>query len=247
MLIKCSKGMFILKRNFRDAFNEEAFCEAYLEECFDNDTYIIGDIAAGLLRLKGFNTDPNSESFYGNMGEYLTHSCVIGSPYYVLERIKNEEEFKKIEKDPKRSETLTDGFLITPIQKENFDKETLELKSNPKTKPNIELNMKKINSLPQGYLPDDLKEDNYKEYKNNKEQDKKEAEPENTQTYVSSSNGFDPTKVNRGKNNFRNNQNNNSNNNNNQQKPKNDNSNNNQNNKKKFKNKKKFFNNKENQ
>ncbi len=249
MLIKCSKGMFILKRNFRDAFNEEAFCEAYLEECFDNDAYIIGDIAAGLLRLKGFNLDPNSDAFYGNMEEYLTHSCVVGSPYYLLERIKTEEEFEKIEKDPKRSETSTEGFLITPLEKENFDKDTLELKSNPKVKPRIELNMKKINSIPEGKLPDDLKDDNYREPKpiiNNTP--KKEPEPENTQTYVSSSNGFDPTKVqNRGRNNFRGNLNNNKqentqNNNNRQDNKQNKNDNDNYQNKKRFKNKKKFNN-----
>ncbi|MCR5350357.1 MAG: DUF1027 domain-containing protein [Acholeplasmatales bacterium] len=238
MLVKCSKGMFILKNNFRDAFNEEAFIEAYLEECFDDCTYIIGDIAAGLLRLKGFNNNPNSDNFYGNMTEYLTHSCVIGSPYYVLQRIKSEDEYNKLSKNEKASETDTTGFVITPLVKENYDKETLELKSTPKVEPHIDINMKKINSLPQGKMPDDLKDDvnNYKEPIKKDTNVKKETEqPENTQTYVSSSNGFDPSKVNRGKNNFRPQPNNNQNNN-----------QNNQNNKKRFKGNKKKFNNNNN-
>jgi len=194
MLIKCSKGMFILKRNFRDAFNEEAFVEAYLEECFDNDSYIVGDIAAGLLRLKGFNNNPNSENYFGHIDKYLTFSCVVGSPYYVLERIKNENEYDKLASNPKLHETITDGFIITPLTKENFDKESLELESNPKSKPHIELDMKKINSLPEGRLPDDLKDDKEMNRKDDKPK-KEEIETENTQTYVSSSNGFDPTKV----------------------------------------------------
>ena len=115
-------------QNNPDAFNEEAFVEAYLEECFDNCEFIVGDIAAGLLRLKGFNNDPQSENYLGKMNEYLTYSCVIGSPYYVLQRIKSEDEYNKLSQNEKLSETDTNGFVITPLVKENFDKETLELK-----------------------------------------------------------------------------------------------------------------------
>lgn len=194
MLIKCSKGYYHLKNNFRDAFNEEAFCEAYLEECFDNDSYIVGDIAAGILRLKGFNNDPKSPNYYGFIDDYLEISCVVGSPYYVLRRI-SEAEYNKIKDNPKLSDTDTSGFVINELVKESFDKESLVLESNPKHRPNIELNMQRINSIPQGKLPDYLREEPKKETKEIAPGYGKVDSNVQVQSYVSSSNGFDPSKV----------------------------------------------------
>ncbi len=194
MLIKCSKGYYHLKNNFRDAFNEEAFCEAYLEECFDNDSYIVGDIAAGILRLKGFNNDPKSPNYYGFIDDYLEISCVVGSPYYVLRRI-SEAEYNKIKDNPKLSDTDTSGFVINELVKESFDKESLVLESNPKHRPNIELNMQRINSIPQGKLPDYLREEPKKETKEIAPGYGKVDSNIQVQSYVSSSNGFDPSKV----------------------------------------------------
>ena len=194
MLIKCSKGYYHLKNNFRDAFNEEAFCEAYLEECFDNDSYIVGDIAAGILRLKGFNNDPKSPNYYGFIDDYLEISCVVGSPYYVLRRI-SEAEYNKIKDIPKLSDTDTSGFVINELVKESFDKESLVLESNPKRRPNIELNMQRINSIPQGKLPDYLREEPKKETKEIAPGYGKVDSNVQVQSYVSSSNGFDPSKV----------------------------------------------------
>lgn len=204
MLIKCPKGYYHLERNFRDAFNEEAFCEAYLEECFDNDLYIVGDISAGLLRLKGFNNDPKSPNYYGFIDDYLEVSCVIGSPYYVLKRIK-ESDYDKLKDNEKLSKTDESGFVINTLEKENFDKESLVLNSNPKEKPNIDIDMKKINSIPQGKLPEYLKEDK-KEQKESSSFNKIDSSAQ-VQSYVSSSNGFDPSKVQNRGNNFNRNRN----------------------------------------
>ena len=189
MVVKTTKGMYRILRNFRDAFNEELFIEKYLEECFDKDSYIVGDISAGILRLKGFDDDPKSKNYFGFIDDYLNNSCVIGSPYFILRRI-NENEYESLLKESDKSATLTDGFVITPLVKENFDKESLSLNSTPKDKPEINIDMEKINSLPKGNLPDYLKDDNTsKEVKQTKEPQVQ------TQTYVSSSNGFDPSKV----------------------------------------------------
>ncbi len=212
MLIKCAKGYYHLKNNFRDAFNEEAFCEAYLEECFDNDSYIVGDIAAGILRLKGFNNDPKSPNYFGFIDDYLEVSCVVGSPYYVLRRL-TENEYNKIKDNPKLTETDESGFVINELTKESFDKESLVLESNPKRRPNIELNMQKINSIPQGKLPDYLREEPKKETKEISPGFGKVDSNAQVQSYVSSSNGFDPSKV-QNRNQFNKNRNNNNNNNN---------------------------------
>ena len=58
MLIDSRKGRYKVESNYRDAFRLEAFEEKYIEECFDKYLYIVGDISSGILRLKGFDTNP---------------------------------------------------------------------------------------------------------------------------------------------------------------------------------------------
>ena len=199
MLVKCEKGLYHLVHNFRNAFDEAAFCDKYFEEVFDNDSYIVGDIAAGILRLKGFNNDPKAKNYYGFIEDYLEVSCVIGSPYYILKRL-TEDEYDKLSMDKEASSTDESGFVINPLVKENFDKESLQLKSNPKQKPRIILDMNRINAIPKGHMPEDLKDDTVSQPNNRRDnnkaaEEKKAALEANTQTYVSSSNGFDPSKV----------------------------------------------------
>ncbi len=241
MLLKTPKGNFLLEKNFRDAFKEDAFLEKYLEEIFDKDLYIVGDISNGILRLKGFDTDPKSPNHYSLMNKYIEVSTVIGCPYFVLKRIRSNEEYEKLEKDTNKSKTDETGFTITTMTKENFDKESLKLQSTSKTKPNIVLEASKFNSIPKGELPSDLKDN--KEVVSNK-QDNKPVEE--TQTYVSASPDFDPSKRenrnnNRNQNNRRDNRDRNNNNNNNG----NNNNNHNFNHKKKNKGFKPRFNNNE--
>lgn len=238
MLLKNAKGMFLLERNFRDAFKEDAFLEKYLEEIFDKDLYIVGDISNGILRLKGFDTIPNSPNHYSLMDKYIENSTVIGCPYYVLKRIRSNEEYEKLEKDKERSKTLEDGFIINPMTKENFDKESLKLASSDKTKPNILLDSNKFNSIPKGSLPNDLRDSK----ENNIPQ--KEVKPVEEQSYVSASPDFDPSKKevrNKGQNRNNNQRNNINNNNNNSNNNKNNNNSNNFNNHKNHKKKNKGF------
>ena len=231
MLLKTPKGMFLLEKNFRDAFKEEAFNEKYLEEVFDKDLYIVGDISDGILRLKGFDTDPKSPSHYSNLNKYIESSTVIGCPFYVLKRIRSNEEYDKLSNDENKSKTDESGFVINSITKENFDKESLKLQSSGKGKPSIVLDTEKINSIPKGELPQDLKDS---------KETKEQAKPvEDAQTYVSSSPDFDPSKKevrNRG-----NNQNRNQNNQNNRNNSNNQNNQNGFNNQKNHKKKNKGF------
>ncbi len=239
MLLKTPKGMFLLEKNFRDAYKEEEFIEKYLEEVFDKDLYIVGDISNGILRLKGFDTDPKSPSHYSNLNKYIETSTVIGCPFYILKRIRSNEEYDKLSNDENKSKTDETGFVITSIEKENFDKESLKLQSSGKGHPSIVLEASKFNSMPKGELPSDLKDS--KEVSNNKEPQKPVEEQ---QTYVSSSPDFDPSKKenrnNRNQNRNQNRDNNNRNNNQNNQQNSNNNNNNNFN-QKKHKNKNKIF------
>lgn len=212
MVIKTDKGMYQIQMNHRDAFDKVAFCEKYIEECMDKYEYIVGDISSGVLRLKGFDTNPKSKSYYGFIEDYLEVSCVFGCAYYILKRIKTEEEFEKLRNDKTVFEF--EQINITPIQKENFDKESLTLKSSGKGKPRIVIDMNKINAMPKGELSPDLVEVVKQDKNNNYNKNNSAPKEENTQTYVSASPDFDPSKSNSSKFN-RTNQNKNNNNNNN--------------------------------
>lgn len=211
MLIITKKGRYKLDSNYRDAFQLEAFESKYIEECFDRYTYIVGDISSGILRLKGFDTNPQSKNYYGFIDDYLTVSCALGCPYYILKRIQSDGEFQK--EQNKRSEVKSEGFSIQPIVKESFDKENILLESSGKEKPNIKIDSEKINAIPKGELTPDLKEF-VKQEKSNNSSTKAQAvaKQEDTQTYVSASPDFDPSKssanrFNRGNHNNNNNNN----------------------------------------
>ena len=198
MLIKCSKGMYRLLNNYRDAFKIEEFQEKYLEECFDKYPYIVGDISSNILRLKGFDENPKIKSFYKNIDKYIEDSCAFGCPYFILSRIHSEDEYRKLEANDQAPITEDSRFVIPNIQKENYDKESLILKPTPKTKTNIVINIDKLNSIPKGELPPDLVEliKAEKQLNNNqrKRQDAPIREKEPEQTFVSASPDFDPSK-----------------------------------------------------
>ena len=189
--IKCAKGNFILTRNYRDAFNLEKFMEKYLEEYFDKYLYIVGDISSGILRLKGFDDNQKSANYCGNIDNYLDTSCAFGCPFFVLKRCKSEEDFIKYEKNH-HDRDENSKYKINPIEKENFDKESLVLETSKKNVPNIEINLDRINTLPKGFLPADLVENSSNNDYNKTGISKPVEEP--TQTYVSASPDFDPSK-----------------------------------------------------
>mgnify|MGYP004457297327 CR=1 FL=1 len=220
MLFKCIKGMFQLQENYRDAFDLEMFVSKYIEECFDRYPYLVGDISSGILRLKGFENNPKSDSYIGNVRGYLETSCSFGCPYYIIKRVKSDAEYENLENAEKNKKPIEEKPLITPIIKESFDKESLILKSTPKVKARIHIDSTKINKIPQGILPKDLEEIIKQDAKESSNPKKEESTQHvETASYVSASPDFDPSKIKKNRNdmrqnNNRNNNNNNSNNNN---------------------------------
>ena len=188
MVIDCKKGKYIVDTNFRDAFRLDVFEEKYIEECFDKYIYIVGDISSGILRLKGFVTNPKSKNYYGFIEDYLENSCAIGCPYYVLKRIQSDNEYQKELAKP--SQPKIEGFIINPLVKESFDKESLELESTYKVDPNILIDVEKMNSIPKGELPQALRDIINTESQSNTKETK---QPEVTESYVSSSPDFVPS------------------------------------------------------
>ena len=198
MIIQSKKGNFILKSNYRDAFNLETFESKYIEECFERYSYIVGDISSGILRLKGFDTNPKSKNYFGFIDDYLELSCAMGCQYYILKKIQNDKEYQQELNNP--SEVKAEGFVINNLIKESFDKETLVLESTPKIEPKILIDSQKINAIPKGELTSDIK-DIIKQEKNNSNLSKTEI----SQSYVSSSPDFVPNQNNRAHRNKKNN------------------------------------------
>ena len=74
-----------LIENYNDAFNLEEFmnkCTDYFKD-FD---YIVGDIAYGKLRLKGFNKKGNKNFKDINDYDKVKENCAYGCKYFILER-----------------------------------------------------------------------------------------------------------------------------------------------------------------
>ena len=200
MIIDCKKGKYIVDTNFRDAFRLDVFEEKYIEECFDKYIYVVGDISSGILRLKGFDTNPKSKNYFGLINDYLESSCAIGCPYYILKRIQSDNEYQKELSKP--SQPKNDGFLINSLIKESFDKESIILESTKKVNPNIIIDSEKMNSIPKGELSQELRDIIINETAIASSKETKQQE-EVTESYVSSSPDFIPNQNNN--NNYRNN------------------------------------------
>ena len=204
MLLDCKKGKYIVDTNFRDAFRLDVFEEKYIEECFDKYIYIVGDISAGILRLKGFDTNPKSKNYYGLINDYLETACAIGCPYYILKRIQSDNEYQKELAKP--TQPKTEGFLVNTLVKESFDKESIMLDSTTRVNPNIIIDSQKMNSIPKGELSKELRDIIINETTANQPKETKVEEV--TESYVSSSPDFVPSQQNH---NYRNNKRNNKN------------------------------------
>lgn len=197
MLIESKKGRFKVDSNYRDAFKLEEFEEKYIEECFDKYMYIVGDISSGILRLKGFDTNPKSKNYFGFMEDYLELSCAMGCPYFILKRIQSDDEYQKELSHP--SPVKTEGFVIHNLVKESFDKESIVLETTPGEEPKIVIDPSRMNRIPKGELTEDLK-DIIKQESASTNNNRAPEKVEVSQSYVSSSPGFVP---NQNRNNFR--------------------------------------------
>ena len=83
-MIETEHGQFKLIKDHKDAFEVKAFNERYVDY-FDAFDYIVGDISAQVLRLRGFKD--NEEK---SIADYLMESAVPNAPFYILKRIKDE-------------------------------------------------------------------------------------------------------------------------------------------------------------
>ena len=92
-MIEVNNIKYDIVKNYRDAFDKDEFIEKFTDYFNDYD-YIVGDIAYGKLRLKGFNKK-NNKNFnqindYNNVKKYIKENCAFDCKYFILE--KNDEK-----------------------------------------------------------------------------------------------------------------------------------------------------------
>lgn len=90
MKFKVEDREYELIVNYKDGFDKEEFENRYTDYFYDYD-YIVGDIAYGKLRLKGFYDEKNKKvnkiNNYKNLDNYLKNNCANDCKYFVLKKI----------------------------------------------------------------------------------------------------------------------------------------------------------------
>ena len=99
MMIETEFGDFELVKDYKEAFNLEMFIERYVPVAFNKYTYIVGDVSAEKLRLRGFNKDPKSPNGFTRIPDYLNESCNFNCAYFILKRVGNPKKSKNTDND----------------------------------------------------------------------------------------------------------------------------------------------------
>ena len=88
-IININNNNYELIKNYREAFNEEEFLNKCTEYFYDYD-YIVGDIAYGKLRLKGFYDNNNKKvkkiNNYKFIDDYLKDNCANDCRHFILKK-----------------------------------------------------------------------------------------------------------------------------------------------------------------
>ena len=89
MEIEVNNKKYELIKNYKDGFDREEFLSKCTDYFYDYD-YIVGDIAYGKLRLKGFydakNKKVNKINNYKNLDFYIKNYCATDCKYFVLKK-----------------------------------------------------------------------------------------------------------------------------------------------------------------
>lgn len=90
MEIEANGIKYELIKNYRDAFEINEFTNKCTDYFNDYD-YIVGDIAYGKLRLKGFYDDSNKKAKpinnYSKVDEYINNNCANNCRHFILKKI----------------------------------------------------------------------------------------------------------------------------------------------------------------
>lgn len=90
MDIEVNNKKYELITDYKDAFDKEEFLSKCTDYFYDYD-YIVGDIAYGKLRLKGFYDEKSKKvkkiNNFKNLDSYLKNYCANDCKYFVIKKI----------------------------------------------------------------------------------------------------------------------------------------------------------------
>lgn len=90
MDIEVNNKKYELIKNYKDAFDKEEFLTKCTDYFYDYD-YIVGDIAYGKLRLKGFYDEKSKKvkkiNNFKNVDNYLKNYCANDCKYFIVKKI----------------------------------------------------------------------------------------------------------------------------------------------------------------
>ena len=90
MNIEVNNNEYELIKNYKDAFDKEEFLSKCTDYFYDYD-YIVGDIAYGKLRLKGFYDEKSKKvkkiNNFKNVEEYLINYCANDCKHFIVKKI----------------------------------------------------------------------------------------------------------------------------------------------------------------
>ena len=93
--ITLEKNEYEVIKNYKNGFNQEEV-EKRFTDYFSPYDYVVGDIAYGSLRLKGFydkkNKKVNKINNYENVEKYLKEDCANDCRYFILKKIEEKKE-----------------------------------------------------------------------------------------------------------------------------------------------------------
>jgi len=90
MNIEVNNNKYEVIKDYKEAFNEEEFISKCTDYFNDYD-YIVGDIAYGKLRLKGFYNEKSKKvkeiNNFKNLDKYLKNYCANDCKYFIVKKI----------------------------------------------------------------------------------------------------------------------------------------------------------------
>lgn len=89
MKVEINNITYEIIKDYKEGYNEEEFKQKCTDYFYDYD-YIVGDIAYGKLRLKGFydekNKKANKINSYKNLDNYLKINCAPDCKYFIAKK-----------------------------------------------------------------------------------------------------------------------------------------------------------------
>ncbi len=90
MKIEVENQQYELIKDYKEAFDKEEFTSKCTDYFYDYD-YIVGDIAYGKLRLKGFYDEKSKKvkkiNNYKDVDVYLKNNCAVDCRYFIVKKV----------------------------------------------------------------------------------------------------------------------------------------------------------------